>query len=266
MTDVQRLIRDPYAIYAKRVLRLRRLNPLMREPDAMLRGIISHEVIESFIRDVTDGKIANDPATLIAKAEEVLLREVPWGETRALWRARFARIAPWFTEREAARQLEAAQILNELQGKAEIAGLGLTLAAKADRIDLDHAGRYHLFDYKTGTPPSKDKQKHFDKQLLLEAAIAERAGFGDIGPRDVAGAVYIGLGPKPIELPAPLDEESPGQIWEEFTELATRWMDPTKGYTARRAMFEMTDVSDYDQLARHGEWDVTQDPDERPVE
>ncbi|NIZ09607.1 double-strand break repair protein AddB [Pseudooceanicola sp. HF7] len=265
-TDVQRLIRDPYAIYARRILRLRKLNPLMREPDAMLRGIVSHEVIERFVKDVTEGRCPNDPDALIKVAEEVLSRDVPWGETRALWRARLSRIAPWFTAHETARQEEAAQILAEKAAKTEIRELGFTLAAKADRVDLDHAGRYHLFDYKTGAPPSKEKQTYFDKQLLLEAAIAERSGFGEIGPRPVARAVYIGLGTKPVEMPAPLDDEPPGKIWEEFTELVRAWLEPNRGYVARRAMFEMTDESDYDQLARHGEWDVTQQPDRRPVE
>ena len=265
-TDIRKLIRDPYAIYAKRILRLSPMNPLMREPDALMRGIVSHEVIEAFVKGVCEDGLTNTPEALLQIASEVLEREVPWGEARVLWHARLGRIAGWFTAHEAARQLDAAQIQYEQVGKAMIAGLGFTLAAKADRIDLDHAGRVHLFDYKTGMPPSKDQQALFDKQLLLESAIAEREGFGTMGPRTVARAVYIGLGSNPVEAPAPLDENSPGQVWEEFTELARAWLEPTRGYTARRAMFDMNDTSDYDLLSRHGEWDVTQDPDKRTVE
>jgi len=39
VTEIKRLIRDPYAIYAKHVLRLRPLDPLVQEPDALLREI-----------------------------------------------------------------------------------------------------------------------------------------------------------------------------------------------------------------------------------
>lgn len=266
VTDIQRLIRDPYSIYAKRILRLSRLNPLMREPDAMMRGIVSHAIIERFVKGVTEGVFPNTPEALLQITTEVLDHEVPWAETRALWQARMGRIAEWFTGQEDARQQAAASVLNEQKGKAEIPELGFTLAAKADRIDEDHDGRVHLFDYKTGAPPNEKKQKYFDKQLLLESVIAERAGFGDMGPRDVARAVYIGIGSNPVEAPAPLDEEPTAKVWEEFTELMRHWQRPEQGYTARRAMFEMTDESDYDLLARHGEWDVTQDPDRRPVE
>ncbi|MDX5402925.1 MAG: double-strand break repair protein AddB, partial [Rhodobacterales bacterium] len=59
VTEIKRLIRDPYAIYAKHVLRLHPLNSLMQAPDALLRGIVTHDVLESFIKGVRD-----DPDTL----------------------------------------------------------------------------------------------------------------------------------------------------------------------------------------------------------
>ena len=42
--------------------------------------------------------------------------------------------------------------------------------------------------------------------------------------------------------------------------LIRAYMDETQGFTARRAMFDSKSVSDYDQLARFGEWDVTTPP------
>ena len=50
MTEIKRLIRDPYAIYAKHVLRLKPLDPLVQAPDALLRGIVIHEILEHFIQ------------------------------------------------------------------------------------------------------------------------------------------------------------------------------------------------------------------------
>ncbi|MEM7317598.1 MAG: double-strand break repair protein AddB, partial [Pseudomonadota bacterium] len=43
VTEIKRLIRDPYAIYARHVLRLRPLDPLVQAPDALLRGVVVHE-------------------------------------------------------------------------------------------------------------------------------------------------------------------------------------------------------------------------------
>jgi len=123
----------------------------------------------------------------------------------------------------------------------------------------------HIYDYKTGTPPTAKEQKSFDKQLLLEAAMAERGGFGEIGPVKVMRAAFIGLGSTPKEVFAPLDEEPPDQVWSEFKELISAYSVPHKGYVARRAMHSSEDRGDYDQLARFGEWDVTDPPDESEV-
>jgi len=51
VTDIERLIRDPFDIYAKRILRLRPLDPLHRDPDPRDRGSVLHEVMERFIPD-----------------------------------------------------------------------------------------------------------------------------------------------------------------------------------------------------------------------
>ncbi len=63
-----------------------------------------------------------------------------------------------------------------------LADLGFTLTAKADRIDVAADGRAYIYDYKTGLPPSPSEQRYFDKQLLLEAAMAENGDFEGLGP------------------------------------------------------------------------------------
>ncbi|MBT9385727.1 double-strand break repair protein AddB [Pseudooceanicola sp. CBS1P-1] len=261
VTEIERLIRDPYAVYAKKVLRLSSLNPLMREPDVMLRGDVSHLVLEDFVSGVAQGTVPLDAGVFLQMAREVLDRQVPWPETRLLWHARLARVADWFVAHEGARQEEAAEILNERKGTARIEALGVSLSARADRVDRDHHGRLHIFDYKTGKPPSEREQKFFKKQLPLEAAIAELEGFGKTGPMPVARAVYIGLSNPPEEAHAPLEETSPAQVWAEFTQLMERWLDPEQGYLSRRAMREVRFNGDFDHLARFGEWDETDDPD-----
>jgi len=265
VTEIKRLIRDPYAIYARHVLRLRPLDPLMKLPDALLRGTVLHEILELFVKHALDHPEQNTREALLAIAETVLAQNVPWGEARALWLARLERVADWFIETEAERRAQATPARFEERGRAEIPELGFALSAKADRLDLDAHGRMHIYDYKTGTPPTAKEQKSFDKQLLLEAAMAERGGFGEIGPVKVMRAAFIGLGSTPKEVFAPLDEEPPDQVWSEFKELISAYSVPHKGYVARRAMHSSEDRGDYDQLARFGEWDVTDPPDESEV-
>lgn len=260
VTEIKRLIRDPYAIYAKHVLRLRPLDPLMKAPDALLRGIILHKVLEQFIRDTLDDPSLCTKDALMKKTASVLAENVPWAEARALWLARLDRVANWFIDGELGRRSLAHPTAFEIRGKAALADPAFTLTATADRIDVDRVGNLHIYDYKTGAPPTKAQQTYFDKQLLLEAAIAEQSGFGELGPARVARAAFIGLSSGGKEESAPLDTEPPEKVWREFQQLIAAYMDPAKGYTARRAMHATRDKGDYDQLARFGEWDITDDP------
>ncbi len=266
VTAIKRLIRDPYAIYARHVLRLKPLDPLMRAPDALLRGIITHSVFEAFMREVRDTPGALTAARLMEISDTVLAENVPWPDIRALWKARLARASERFITDEARRQTQARPVDFEVTGTTAIPDIGFTLTAQADRIDRTTDGALHIYDYKTGKPPSKPQQQHFDKQLLLEAAMAEFGGFDGIDPSPVTRAAYIGLGSDQGEYPAPLDEEPVTAVWEGFDKLIRAYFSPKQGYTARRAMFRDIDHSDYDQLARFGEWDVTtpSEPEDLP--
>ncbi|MEE4247822.1 MAG: hypothetical protein V2I33_20680, partial [Kangiellaceae bacterium] len=54
--------------------------------------------------------------------------------------------------------------------------------------------------------------------------------------------------------------ETPEKVWTEFEALITAYLDQETGYTARRALSSVKDHGDYDQLARFGEWDVSDTP------
>ncbi|WP_420568989.1 double-strand break repair protein AddB [Thalassovita sp.] len=262
VTEIARLIRDPYAVYARRVLGLRPLDPLMKAPDALLRGTVVHEVFEQFIRQ-RDGALTAQRLNQIAA--ETLAKNVPWPEVRSLWAARVQRVADWFVARELTRRQTMQPARLEVPGKASIPHLGFTLTAKADRIDLDEHGQAYLFDYKTSAPPTVARQKAFDKQLLLEAAMLEKGGFEDMAPLRVAGATYIGLAAPPKEQDAPLNEEPVPVVWARFEQLISAYLEPDTGFTARRAMFQDKDRSDYDPLSRFGEWDLTVEPEKEHV-
>ncbi|MEP1329323.1 double-strand break repair protein AddB [Pseudophaeobacter sp.] len=260
ITEIPRLIRDPYAIYAKHVLRLRPLNPLVQEPDALLRGTVVHEIFETFIRDSLEDPARLTQDHLIETARQLLEQEVPWPVARLLWLSRIKRLAADFILSEQERQSRARPLKLEVMGEARLDPLDFAIACRADRIDQDERGFLHLYDYKTGTPPSEAQQKRFEKQLLIEAAMAEEGAFEDIGPAEVARAAFIGLGTSLKEIPAPLGDEPPAKIWEQLKELIGAYFELDQGYSSRRMVHRDDMAGDFDHLARFGEWDRSATP------
>ncbi|MCE8513086.1 double-strand break repair protein AddB [Ruegeria pomeroyi] len=261
VTEIKKLIRDPYAIYARHVLRLKPLDPLVQAPDALLRGIVIHEVLESFVRDsVLDMALLNRD-TFLKRAATMLEELVAWPTARALWLARLDRVADAFLLSEEARRADAGPIAFEAQMHKQLDGLDFTLTGRADRIDRSERGSLCLYDYKTGAPPSEKQQAKFDRQLLIEAALAEEGGFEGIDPAPVARAVFIGMGGSYKEVPAPLDAEPPVKVWAELHQLIGAYFEPDQGFTSRRMLHKDSDAGDYDHLARFGEWDRSATPE-----
>lgn len=253
VTEIKTLIRDPYAIYARHVLKLRPLDPLRPQADPRLRGEVLHRILEIFLR-----RGGGDRSTLMAIADAVLAEQVAWPLARTIWHSRLAKAAGGFLAFSASTGGE--PVLLEERGALALPGLDFTLTGKPDRIDRLEDGRLLLIDYKTGAPPSKDEQEHFDKQLLLLAAMAEGGAFKGLTAEEVARVVYFGV--KADEKPAVIDLE-PGKVaavWEEFGRLMRNFARPAQGYTARRAMQKSNHPSDYDHLSRFGEWDMTDTP------
>ena len=258
VTRIQTLVRDPYAIYAERILQLKPLEPLASDPDARLRGILFHKVLERFI-DQTRGGLPDAPvAHLCAIGAELLEAEVPDAATRVLWNARIARFAAWFVESERARRAQGEPLDLEVEGELRLAD-GFRLTGEADRIDRLNTGHLAIFDYKTGAIPSPKVVRCFDKQLFLEAAIAMEGGFDGLGPETVESVAYIGVNTRPEQRSVPLTPEETIEIRDDLAKLIAAWSDPDHGSTARRAMQKLADRSDYDHLSRLGEWSVTDD-------
>ncbi len=255
ITQLKTLIRDPYAIYARKVLRLDPLDPLVPSADAPLRGTIIHAILQRFIDEKHD---PSDKGAFMGIAKELFLRDCPWPTMRAVWLARLGRITDQLLADEVERQALASSIRTEAYGRIALPQSGMVLHGKADRIDLTDAGDVLVYDYKTGVIPSEKQQLLFDKQLLAEAAMIERGAFEDIGERSVDAAYFLGVGSDTKSVAAPLKKAPSDQVWEELETLFGHWQQKQRGYTARLAMFSKNDFNSYDHLSRYGEWDTSQ--------
>ncbi len=262
VTEIKTLVRDPYAIYAKHCLRLRPLDPLVQEPDAPIRGVLIHDIMERFVSVVHGDPSQLRMDTLMRITDEVLDAKVPWPTARVLWRARMERIADWVVSTERERmELGTVRATEEAaHGSLVLPEIESEIIARADRIDLTDTGAAILYDYKSGNPPTPKEQAQFDKQLLIEAAMIEEGAFAELGPRTVSGAAYIGLGPSPKIVSAPIDEETPAQTLDALKVLLATYLRADQPYVSRRMPRRERDVGDYDHLARHGEWEDADDP------
>lgn len=259
VTDISTLIRDPYAIYAKRILRLLPLNPLRATADPRLRGVALHRVVEHYLGQPCPPDI--DPKQhFLAISEQVLRDEVPWASAQRLWLARLAKIADAFLAAETLRAAQGSPAVIETEGQAGVLAGTFTLTARPDRIDRLADGRVHLYDYKSGRVPSAKEQAHFDKQLLLEAAMAERGAFAALGVTEAKGYTYIHLGGDGKEHTHLLQPGDTDAAWQGLETLLARYDQQRTGYVARRAVFEARRTGDYDLLARYGEWELTDPP------
>jgi RecB family exonuclease len=266
VTRIAKLVRDPYAIYAEQVLGLRPLRPLNQSPDAPLRGTILHKVMERFVAETPEGESQEAGHTrLMALAREILEAEAPGPAARVLWLAKLGRVADAFLSDEAERRNRASLAGTEIKGRLALDELDFALTGTADRIDRDESGALYIYDYKTGSIPSQKQQEAYDKQLLLEAVMAESGAFDGLAPARVAEVAYIGLGANPKFTRIQVGPELIGEIRDGLMELIAAYRRQRQGYTARRIVASQRFEGEYDHLSRYGEWDQTKPAEPQEV-
>lgn len=255
ITQVERLIANPFDIYAEEVLRLRALNPLRPEADFRLRGEVVHQVLEDFLRI---SPLPSDPAEaadlLLEITERVLDKEVPWPVARADWMARMRRIALPFAT--ATLRRDSHPVLLEKKAALQLENPVFTLTGKPDRIDLLPDGSLHVIDYKTGEPPKKTEMEGHRKQLHLAAVMALGGAFETLGPRVTSRITYQAMKPGLKEQADELTETKIDELREQLQELIATYLDHATGFTAHRAAIKSAWESDFDHLARLGEWSI----------
>ncbi len=268
VSDVETWIANPYAIYARHILRLEALPLLGAEPGPSEKGQIVHAALSRFTTQFPDTLPADITAAFMVIAEDVVAELGREPRVRAFWLPRMARFAEWFAATEPARRKGVVTLLAEVDGSHVLAGPGgpFTLRARADRIDRSAAGVV-ITDYKTGQiPPDAAVRSGQAPQLPLEAAMAAAGAFVGLAGETVTGLRYIrATGAEP-----PGEEKEPklkGQTVAEVAAEAVRGLerliadydDPAMGYRAMRRRHFNYDYDDYAHLARVGEWTATDD-------
>ncbi|HEV7158906.1 MAG TPA: double-strand break repair protein AddB [Caulobacteraceae bacterium] len=263
VTDIEKWVRDPYAIYARRILKLRRLDPPGAPIEARARGIAIHRAFERLAGielDALDETVIEDQI-LQALREEGLPRAAMARET-----ALAASLACWTLAFERVRR-DGARLHVEQQGRMVIpaAGGDFTLTARADRFE-EREGGVDILDFKTGRIPKRAQVvAGFSPQLTLTGAIVMAGGFACLGQAEPRQLLYVRLrGGRRAGDEPPMEPGSAlaAQALAGLERRIEAFDDPGAGYLARRAPERVDDVGDYDLLARTWEWLVIGDAEE----
>ena len=261
VTQVETWMRDPYAVYARHILRLRPLDVIDADPGAAERGTMIHEALDRFVRDYPDHMPPDVLRVLSDTGVTVFGKTLSLPGVWTFWWPRYERIIEWFAETETAYRQNIRKTHTEVPGTLEIISRQgkFTLIAKADRVDELEDGTISIIDYKTGQPPSgTDISLGFAPQLPLEAAIAQAGGFSGVAGAPVTLLEFWQLsGGAPAGERRPAGKEIQGlaeAALRGLTDLVTQFDNPETPYLSQPDPSHTPRWSDYTHLARVLEW------------
>jgi ATP-dependent helicase/nuclease subunit B len=278
VTEIETLRRDPYAIYARHVLKLSPLDPLVRDPGVAERGTLFHLILSRFTEACPDPGVADARQLLVASAKGAFAEAGLPPDIEALWWPRLLSSAGHILAWERRERAVATRRLAEVRADPHAVGdTGVVLSGYADRIDLLPMGRADILDYKTGSSPSK-AQAHtlIAPQLALEGALLMQGAFKAAGPLVPDQLAFVRL-----KANGEVFEESilihrgaqrtatqlSEQAWQRLDELIRFYADPKRGYLSRALPFREGETDgDYDHLARVLEWSAGGDGEEAEAE
>lgn len=264
VTEIETLYRDPYAIYARHVLKLDPLESFMLEPTAADRGTLLHAIVEQFAATYPDQLPADAHARLILIGRRCFDEAHDAPEVAAFWWPKFLAMAAKFIAWEESRRGDLASIDTETSASFNFYlpdGAEFRLRAKADRIETTRDGALRIIDFKsTSTPSGPQIVKGFAPQLTLQAALAIRGAYTAVGKRPVESAFYLkllGNDSQLKETPSRKDAPTPETAEQHLEKLLRHVALYRAGelpFVSNRAVEKVNYLRPYDQLARVKEW------------
>ncbi len=267
-TEIETWIRDPYATYAKHVLKIVPLPPLVREADPALRGTIYHDILAKFVATWRGEITETAGAVMESIADDCFEKQNIPAEIQAGWRPRFTPVGEAFLSWESPRRTSIKASHCEIDMRAEIEKTGFVLRGRADRIDVHHDGGLTVIDYKTGGNPSKKQARTLSPQLSLEGALAARGAAAGIDAAPIANLYYVRLkegdGFKGDDITkgngVPKDLTAADlcdTAYENLIKHIIAYQSESQPYVSQYAPLSgRTFAGDYDHLARIREWSL----------
>ncbi len=279
VTDAEKWIRDPYAIYGKYILNLKRLSKIDEDFDNAERGTLIHQLLHDFTQATADGFLGKPHDIMSELLDKTIDRLKDRPLLYTFWGNRLRYIGMQFVDFEIERRKMLRPVLSEKDGQMVLATSqgNFTLKARCDRIDLTNEQQAIIVDYKTSASSAHSYEQMkagFAPQLPLQAAMIRQGGFGTAYP--IAGAEYIVISDsknpafeikamkakKDTDKSEPLFYELVDTIVDEFKAWIEKFNDINTPYTSRRLPEFLKYEGDYDLLARVKEWSMAEENDD----
>lgn len=266
VTELETLRRDPYALYARTVLRLEPLEPVDALLDGRDLGTLLHQVIERF----NQGEAAPDIETAMTRLRDIgadVFRPLAVDqELHFFWWRRFLAILPDLAALDIDTRREGWSILSECNAALPLrlkTGDVVEIRGRIDRIERG-AGGVRILDFKSGATPGPGQVAAFlAPQLPVSAALVERGGVTDLPKGTGIEAIgYVPInGRKPTKPKfITVKDRSLADIIAADWALLESDLDAlaagVKGWRSRVAPLKTTQSGDYDHLARIREWTI----------
>jgi ATP-dependent helicase/nuclease subunit B len=174
-TSIETLIRNPYAFYARNILRLYPIKELTLDSMSAEFGTLLHKIIALYN--------SNHQQSFLSIAEKEFNDAGVDEYVRKLWWPKICVLAEEYTKFSLARGEKLQNVYSEIAGKMQLeyGEKKVQITAIADEILVTKEGAVEILDYKTGAPPSaSDVLSGLSPQLILEAMIVRHNGFPHI--------------------------------------------------------------------------------------
>jgi ATP-dependent helicase/nuclease subunit B len=257
VTRIETLIKDPYAIYASKILNLYALDPLEKKSDAAEKGNILHNSLHSFVTHYPDILPDDALSDFLTIANEEIKKQQQDEDTYAFYYPRLVRLGEWLIAHEQKWRQEAKFKAGEIKGEIKLGNF--TLEGRADRIDQYNDGNFAIIDYKSGGTYSLKQMKNGGlPQLPLEALILNEGGFSFDGTTCTLGYWKLTGGNPPGEIIALSGCADITRLVENtkasLVTLIDNFNEEDTPYYAIPALDNAPHYNDYDYLERVKEW------------
>lgn len=168
ITDITKLIKNPYQIYLKKILKLKPLKKIDYEPSHAEFGSFVHEILEKYISQNLNN--INEIAKIF---EEYFKKD----QEKLIWWPKFLNIFNNFKEINKIYQ----NSNNFVEKEVNFTVKNLKIHGKIDRV-ISNNSALEILDYKTGqTPSKKDIISGLQSQLVMAALglINDKKDFAD---------------------------------------------------------------------------------------